>query len=918
MKKKMLFLMLVVALLSDSSVVEAKKKTAIGKAATIENGMTEETELKNVGANEGYSVNLKESSSKEQASLVNLGADTTGNVTYTLSASISATLADGVLTITGSGSLPKYESYSAVPWYNDNRENIKSVVIGEGITSISKQLFADCYNMETVSFPTTLASIGNGAFFGCYKLTSVHFPDSLKTLEAGAFADCSGIQEIVFGIGLETIGNYAFQKVQVKELNIPSGVKTIGDGIGYSSGIEKLSIPATATSVGAIGSGMKNLKEITVEAGNQYYKSTDGVLFDINGKSLFCYPAAKEGATYIIPSTVTTLENEAFRYASNLKNVTIGSNVTTIKDWVFTESKITSAEIPDSVTELGDGPFDQCYYLVSAVIGSGIKQTPYRLFQDCTSLESVTFKEGLEIIYLRCMVNCNKITTVKLPSTVKEISDCAFYYCENLENIDLPSGIEYIAWDAFYGSDKVTFLAPEGLTVLPDGTYMKTINLKLSGNYNYSKAYEVLDIVNAERAKVGLAALTMDMDLLDAAMLRSAENCICFDHQRPSGLSCFSLSNKIQGENIAVGSSTAKDTMKQWMESPGHKANILGSDYKTIGIGCFNQNGMYYWVQVFGSENPVTGTKPADAKVSVDVIVSNKMNIALYYPQSDLVIYEGKEEQITPAIVNMGWSYVYAELDPTCFTWTSGNTKVATVNDTGVVKGVAPGRGNVTFALKDKPSVKKAGAFTVSKNTDKNGNTIHIEEKKDEEFVYKKTDYKIIDTKKKTVSYVANTKKTSKTVTIPETVLVNGEKYKVTQIENNAFKNNKYITTLKLGKNVTSIGDSAFYGCKKLKTVKMNSKLTKIGNNAFKNCEKLSAFSFPKTLKQVGKSAFYACKNMKTLTVQSTKLKDSAIGSSAFKKTYSKMQVKVPKSKVTTYKKVFQKKGLSKKAKVTK
>lgn len=142
----------------------------------------------------------------------------------------------------------------------------------------------------------------------------------------------------------------------------------------------------------------------------------------------------------------------------------------------------------------------------------------------------------------------------------------------------------------------------------------------VQGTNNYTYAYQVLNIVNQRRAENGLSPLTMDKDLLDAAMLRAAEITIKFSHTRPSGQSCDTVSYKVYGENIAYGYGTPDDVMKAWMNSTGHRENILTADYTSIGVGCFYKNGTYYWVQLFGYNTPSTISQPADKNVSVDVV----------------------------------------------------------------------------------------------------------------------------------------------------------------------------------------------------------------------------------------------------------------------------------------------------------
>ncbi len=121
-----------------------------------------------------------------------------------------------------------------------------------------------------------------------------------------------------------------------------------------------------------------------------------------------------------------------------------------------------------------------------------------------------------------------------------------------------------------------------------------------------SYANEVLKLVNQERAKVGLGALTTNATLQKAANKRAQEIVTSFSHTRPDGRSSFSvldeynISYRAAGENIAYGQKTPSAVMNAWMNSSGHRANILGSQFGKVGIGVYKaNNGLYYWTQVF-------------------------------------------------------------------------------------------------------------------------------------------------------------------------------------------------------------------------------------------------------------------------------------------------------------------------------
>ena len=118
-------------------------------------------------------------------------------------------------------------------------------------------------------------------------------------------------------------------------------------------------------------------------------------------------------------------------------------------------------------------------------------------------------------------------------------------------------------------------------------------------------AVEVLNLVNAERAKVGAAPLTLADDLQEATAIRARELLQNFSHTRPDGSDCFSVMRnrgRTCGENIAAGNATAAATVEQWMHSDGHRKNILNPAFRELGVGyAYEDYSTYrhYWVQLF-------------------------------------------------------------------------------------------------------------------------------------------------------------------------------------------------------------------------------------------------------------------------------------------------------------------------------
>ena len=211
---------------------------------------------------------------------------------------------------------------------------------------------------------------------------------------------------------------------------------------------------------------------------------------------------------------------------------------------------------------------------------------------------------------------------------------------------------------------------------------------------------EVVRLTNVERAKEGLPALKT-YDALDrAAAIRAPETVELFSHTRPDGSSCFTALDETgakegaytYGENIAAGHATAAETVEQWMNSPGHRANILNENYTHIGVG-YAAGGQYRhsWVQMFVGKRSST---PSTVEVR-DVAVSvSKTSL--------------KVEETAAATASVTPSNA---ADKTV-SWSSSDTSVATVSKSGVVAAVGAGTARITATASN--GVKGSVDITVS------------------------------------------------------------------------------------------------------------------------------------------------------------------------------------------------------------
>lgn len=154
---------------------------------------------------------------------------------------------------------------------------------------------------------------------------------------------------------------------------------------------------------------------------------------------------------------------------------------------------------------------------------------------------------------------------------------------------------------------------PAGTTAKPAATTKPAATAKPAATVTASGDFaafqkKVVDLVNAERAKNGLKPLTMNASLNKTATLKSQDMAKLgyFDHNSPTYGSPFDMMKKYgisyrtAGENIAMGQTTPEQVMNGWMNSPGHRANILNSSFTQIGVGVAkNSSGRLYWTQQF-------------------------------------------------------------------------------------------------------------------------------------------------------------------------------------------------------------------------------------------------------------------------------------------------------------------------------
>ena len=256
----------------------------------------------------------------------------------------------------------------------------------------------------------------------------------------------------------------------------------------------------------------------------------------------------------------------------------------------------------------------------------------------------------------------------------------------------------------------------------------------MKGTRSYSGAYEVLDLVNEERKKAGLEPLTMDEKLLEYAMRRAMECKLEFSHTRPDGTSFDTICTEKTacGENAHPGGDPER-AVYDWMQSDGHRGNILGKEAKSIGVGCVYIGNSNVWVQIFSTEEADPVSQPADWEVKETVTVVDDGTTEMTFNRNESWLYNiceiwcGEEKELTVGRASRYSLGRYGELAPETFTWSSSNPSVISVDADGMVRAQKPGSAVITARMKSGSgrvisstvvSAKKMDGLTISSLSD--------------------------------------------------------------------------------------------------------------------------------------------------------------------------------------------------------
>lgn len=574
---------------------------------------------------------------------------------YTINSKITATLdSDGVLNIRGEGDMPDYVATDSMPWFNE-ASSITKISVNQGITSIGRNNFCKAQNCTSVWISNTVTQIGSGAFAEC-PIASINGAANVKSF-----------------------GTYAFKGSKVTSYTFPGNTETINLGVFFdNSSLTSITIPSNVSNIEGLTYGCRQISSINVDSQNPTYETYNGVV----------YKKGKSGKKLVIacPTAKTS--------------ISFAPEVSEISGYAFASSSIKNIVLPDTITFIGDYAFIDCQNLTQCTLSNALNFLNWGAFKDCTSLLEITIPDNITTIYTNTFNGCTSLSYVKLPANVEKISRWAFKNTQ-LTQVTIPKSAKSIEKEAFPNNTELIF--ESDMVKLSNGAYIKGTQAPISVQYKYDYAFQTLNLINSERQKNNLTALTMDKTMLDAATKRAIEISTNFSHTKPTGDDYNADDSNIAAENIAI-STSPQNAVNEWMSQSSstytNNKNILNSSYKSAGIGTVYVDGHYYFVLCFGKNTATSVTSSGYTNTTDTVDVDFSYDKVRFSANQDKFQGEiGTQIGTFRLCFNNGQYLV--PIEPYAVSYAPNNYSSCTIDDNGNIVGTLHGTSYIRCTLKN-------------------------------------------------------------------------------------------------------------------------------------------------------------------------------------------------------------------------
>ncbi len=740
--------------------------------------------------------------------------------------------------------------------------NIYEISFNYNLNTIN---FFQNYYLKSIIIPNSVTEISDGAFYECYKLSSIEIPKSIEYIGDYAFYYCSDLKKIKINSPIAPVlGNNVFGEID--DLNSLAGRNT------YSLQINTLYLPMNHKDYDIDEQWFilldKELCGFKIDGGNYnygvdnssheysiiyatYYMENDGIceLFhvlnvlksnvELNGNTAYLKKGYND--IYFIIDSNTDI-NYAFQSCKCLTSIEIPDSVTSIGDRAFFEcTSLESIEIPNSVTSIGSYAFYACYNLTSIEIPNSVTSISDGAFEFCSSLTSIEIPNSVTSIGSYAFYACGSLTSIEIPNSVTSISNGAFYACNNLTSIEIPNSVTSIGDDAFEYCESLTSIEiPDSVTSI--------------GDYSFLKCTSLTSIT------IGNSVTSIG----DVAFQ-----------------SCSSLiSIEIPDSVTSIGDSA-------FYNCTSLTSVIIGNSVTSIGGSAFNSCSSLTSIDIPNSVTSIGDSAFYNCTSLTSIDIPTSVTSIGNYAFS----YCNKLQTIVCRSLTAPSLDGYYVFGAGSYNYTGRDTYSLGVNKLYLPQGHSGYSGGEWDTLLD--STKCGFSIKTFGSNGNYGEDYYGDDYYDE-------DYYGEDTLpfEETPYYVTARYNGGDNVQLASEELLNENyndemfagiaingvpHYKLTAtisssdevkiyfneptVGNLTFYSCKSLTSITIGNSVTSIGYNTFYSCSSLTSIEIPNSVTSIGDEAFYYCESLTSIDIPNSVTSIGKSVFRYCSSLVSIIV---------------------------------------------------
>ncbi len=339
--------------------------------------------------------------------------------------------------------------------WNLHFDEIKKVIIKEGVTGISDRAFKSCKQLSEVKITDSVRNIGQEAFYGCSSLKEISIPKNVESIGYRAFGSCELLSTFDYDAANCSHEVYWFDdNTVIKTLYIGSDVKEIPkirsiQTVIFKEGVTEIPreafsgfaeltavrLPETLTRIGNEAfNNCKSIREITIPTGVIYI-----------GWRAFGYCTSLEVVNF---NSVNCGELSYSCFEdSPVKKINVGIGVN-ILPRLLTVENVTFA---NGAVKVPDNAFSHCAKLTTVTLPDSIETIGSHAFEYCEKLQNIELPQKLKIVGPAAFFACYNLRGAELPSSVIRIEEGAFDNCTSLPNISIPNSVEHIGRYAFYG-----------------------------------------------------------------------------------------------------------------------------------------------------------------------------------------------------------------------------------------------------------------------------------------------------------------------------------------------------------------------------------------------------------------------------------------------------------------------------------